>query len=449
MADSAAVSVESHRATIVLDLVGRLMAEADVPTRRVLLLAQLRAKLAGTGPVLLLSSDGSRLRPIDMVDALPEAHGIAIELEGPLGVRLRSGIEVHVADLRAEPVRKLGGQTIWPLLGRDRRVVAAIVTAKEREDPYGVAWLRQATHFLGLLVDEVVTSARVRAELSGLDELRCSRTADGVARRFAQILRRVLDASRVLVSVHQAKDDQLVVRAIDAAEGDLLGAQGNGGAPMRFQRGTAGPAEAFDSGRVRWHYAPERGLTTLHAPIPNAGVVTVTWSRALKMCQADVEETLAELAEEAAHALGRSVFDATLIDSETGLLTTDAFRSVAEEHLRLAAVKGRELALVGVSLRSLPSAPADRAAFARRAAKVFRRGLGSMGELGAAFGCERLAVLVDDPTKEAVATLSRRLAADLEAFGGEPFAVDAKCYGGVDGLMERLTSRSSAVGSRR
>jgi GAF domain-containing protein len=311
------------------------------------LLAAMQAGWPDVKAVTVLTLRRKALRYYTGYGAPPEAQTSSISEDGPLYQRLKSGVPISVADMRAAVVRDFGGKTLFPLLGRDR-VIGAVVTNAPFSKVEHHHFLRKIAPHLGISLENVqrVRTATKKAKTAGQKAaqrvLKLTSTF-GKATSLTTLTQQVLGKACEAVGAEKGslmlldeRTDELEVRVVyglpdkDMEERINLGEQ----KCMRLKRGQGVAGQVLQSGEPMFvqNTAKDKRFekggktnagTLLCVPLVVEARVIGVLNLTCKRAGADMERTVklvGSVAEAAAIAIGRTrMYDSVVTDARTGL----------------------------------------------------------------------------------------------------------------------------------
>jgi hypothetical protein len=112
------------------------------------------------GCLVLMARQGNVLRVV-RAQGSPADASTVIQLEGPLGRRLRTGLPLHVADYRGDIIRELGGASMYPARAGGA-LVATITTDASSGERLHSFWLEALLPHVATALDNVTRHAAAR-----------------------------------------------------------------------------------------------------------------------------------------------------------------------------------------------------------------------------------------------------------------------------------------------
>ncbi len=301
----------------------------------------------------------------------------SIRLDGAVADRLSSGVPLHVADLRADVIRDMGGRMAQPCLGRSS-LQAAIVVDEQDSEVELRSFLGRIGPHVGLALESLGNLPQARSVTVAVDPGRVLSltksfghpgTLYTTASRVVSAAVDALLASRGMLFLHDTTTDELcLVGAIGLLDKGLEH-RVNGGSlgGLRFPRSGTSAGDVVLTGLSRLVYAeqlseetgqpwwPDTTMSGVFALLPLAlehqviGVVVVNRERASSRLES-ADDILGDLLERGAIAMSRAQLNEPLtIDVETGLYKGQFVESLLDDAVQRA--DHSESRLTVVSLR--------------------------------------------------------------------------------------------------
>ncbi len=172
---------------------------------------------------VVLVRQGERLVPFRWFGLEDEDVTMSIRLDSPEAERLRTGVPLHVADIRGDFIRRLGGRRAVPCCGRDDLHAVVVVSAVDEDPLWG--FLTGVSKHIGLAIEklEFAPASRTagRSAVGGVDErifnmtqsFGYADTLHGTARRLVRAAVEAIGASSGVLYLHEIEVDELVLVA--------------------------------------------------------------------------------------------------------------------------------------------------------------------------------------------------------------------------------------------
>lgn len=415
----------------------------------------------GLAPVcaLLASEEGLKIRA--SAGEVPEPE-TTIDVHGALYRRLRTGVPVSVADDRAIVLGKLGANMAYPLEGRQRLV--GLLTA--HVDKTAHAALQLLVPHLGTALDNAGERIIARREVEARVREQGQQLAEHV-RRFELttslpiLLERILDQASTAAGAEKASlmlldeaSDELVLRVVRGLPDKAVEERINRGevACTRFKRGqgvagrvlaTSEPILVRDTKQDdrfdRADGAHAKALLCL--PLVHQGLTLGVLNLSCSQAPDGLHHSplLLGLCEAAAAAIERArLYQAAVMDPETGLHGEPLVRSILESEARRSDRYGNPLSVVLCSLGH-----AQDGHTARELGDGLRRTMRTHIDLAGHLGDRVFLLVLPETRVHGAGVLCRRLGAELaelrDARAVHAFAVAERPPRGDTGrLLHRL-----------
>ena len=325
--------------------------------------------------VMLLSRVGEHLTPFQWHGVEEEASKHKIRCDGPVAARLSSGAPMHIADLRGDVIRALGGRRAVPALGRSELVSVIVIDAPDNQEDLWAFVEHVAPHVGLAMEDRIRMQSQVTSTTEEIadDHRRWMKvfgrpgTVRQMAARVAKTFAEVLGSDRVFVYRHDPVHGQLTRLA-------TRGFLEDGGAPSDLEELglprvlSTGPDQdgtlhvTAREGEFQWEPPTDQtlwaqgmgGTGSAYFPLVTGdGVVAVVGL----VCPAgaspmeSVGPHVFEMMESAAVAIERSILlEPLLFDSEFPILDGRFVEALLCDELRRADRQDRSITVVSMRL---------------------------------------------------------------------------------------------------
>jgi hypothetical protein len=325
--------------------------------------------------VMLLRRLGDHLVPFQWHGVEEEAIGHKVRSDGPVAARLSSGAPMHMADVRGDVIRALGGRRAVPALGRSELVSVIVIDAPDHQEDLWAFVEHIAPHVGLALEDRFRMQPRVTSptEETVDDHTRWVQvfgrpgTVRQMASRVAKTFGEVMGSDRVFVYRHDPGHGQLMRLATrgflegGGAPHELeemglprvlsTGADQEGPLHLAVREGAPQWEESTD--QTPWAAGPDSRGSACFPLITGDGVVGVVGL----VCPADapplgvVEPHVLEMMESAAVAIERSMLlEPLLFDNEFPILDGRFVEALLCDAVRRADRQDRQITVVSMRL---------------------------------------------------------------------------------------------------